>query len=257
MSATSATPASGSSAAKSSKPKRPRKRLATGYRLLLISLSTIIIAGLLFVIIRMFGYVEGTEFAPKHFQTRRFSFYEIPLVHWQITPIRRASTTPETARYLTQSKILAVPNSIPSRWDLVEIKRGVQEIEPRDPALLVDHLRLMEDTTAVWKRWSQKNPPLAKQFWPTIDKLADRELYILIPRLMELTRDVEDVPTLKTTMANYLAEEYVSLIRDMRDAERHELADALLTEALEESPDNPELQSLRKDRQPPDPVGQT
>jgi len=257
MSATSATPSSGSTAAQSPQSKRPRKRLATGYRILLISLSSLIVAGLLFVAIQMFGYVEGTEFAPKHFQTRRFSFYEIPLVHWQITPIRRVSTTPETARYLTQSKTLVMPNSIPTRWDLVEIKHGMQSLEPRDPALLVDHLRLMEDGTAVWKQWSKKNPKLAKHFWPTIDKLADRELYILIPRLMELTRDVEDVATLKTVVSDYLAEEYVSLIRDMRDAQRDELADALLAEALEESPDNPELQSLKKDRQTADPVGQT
>jgi len=78
MSATSATPSSGSTAAQSPQSKRPRKRLATGYRILLISLSSLIVAGLLFVAIQMFGYVEGTEFAPKHFQTRRFSFYEIP-----------------------------------------------------------------------------------------------------------------------------------------------------------------------------------
>ncbi|PHQ35155.1 hypothetical protein [Rhodopirellula bahusiensis] len=257
MSATSASPASDSSATKSAGATRKRKRLASGYQILLIVISSLIMAGLLFVMIRTFGYVEGTEFAPKHFQTRRFSFYEIPLVHWQITPIHRVSTTPETARYLTQSKILIMPNSIPGRWDLVEIRHGIQEIEPRDPALLVDHLRLMVDGKPTWKQWSKKNPKLAKQFWPTIDKLADRELYILIPRLMELTRDVEDVATLKTTVADYLAEEYVSLIRDMRDAERHELADDLLAEALEESPDNPELQSLKKDRPTVDPAGQT
>ncbi|WDQ16990.1 hypothetical protein [Rhodopirellula sp. P2] len=257
MSATSASPSSGSTATQSAKPSRSRKRVATGYRFLLITVSSLIIGGLLFVMIRTFGYVEGTEFAPNHFQTRRFSFYEIPLVHWQITPIRRVSTTPETARYLTQSKILTMPNQIPDRWDLVEIRHGLQDAEPRDPALLLDHLRLMDEGISVWKQWSKKNPKLAQQLWPTIAKLADRELYILIPRLMELTRDVQDVATLKATVADYLAEEYVSLIRDMRDAQRDELADALLAEALEESPDNLELQSLKKDRQTVDPAENT
>ncbi|MFG0267689.1 MAG: hypothetical protein ACF8AM_21435 [Rhodopirellula sp. JB055] len=207
--------------------------------------------------VRTFGYVAGTEFAPNHFQTRHFSFYEIPLVHWQITPIRRTSTTPETARYLTQSKILTMPNQIPDRWDLAELSHGMQESQPHDPALLLDHLRLMDGGSPVWKQWSKNHPKLAQQLWPTIAKLADRELYILIPRLMELARDVNDVATLKTTVADYLAEEYVSLIRDMRDAERDELADALLAEALEESPNNPELQSLKKDRSSVDPAENT
>ncbi|MEM9587669.1 MAG: hypothetical protein AAGA03_10340, partial [Planctomycetota bacterium] len=34
------------------------------------------------------GHVSGIEFAPSHFEARRFQFYELPLLQLQITPIR-------------------------------------------------------------------------------------------------------------------------------------------------------------------------
>lgn len=251
MPATAADSASQSStdplvALRSSK-KRSRRRFFLNAKFWLIVLSTIILGGVLFLIILATGSVQGTEFSPTHFQTRRFSFYEIPLLRWQITPIHRVSNTPETARFLTQSKTLPLPNQAPTVWHLVEVERGASEAAPGDAALLVDHLRLMENSVAVWKQWSVDHPKLAKELWPKIADLANRELYVLMPRILELTRDADDLADWKQSIDRYLASEYVTLIRDMRDAGRDELADALLAEALAEQPDNPELQSLMPD----------
>ena len=55
--------------------------------------ASLIMVAVLFLLIRLQGHVRGVEFAPTHFQQREFSFFEIPLIHVQITPIRRSATT--------------------------------------------------------------------------------------------------------------------------------------------------------------------
>ena len=44
------------------------------------------------------GNISGTEFSPTHFQQRDFGFYEIPLIHLQISPIKRSASTPSTGQ---------------------------------------------------------------------------------------------------------------------------------------------------------------
>ncbi|EMI58522.1 hypothetical protein RSSM_00049 [Rhodopirellula sallentina SM41] len=185
------------------------------------------------------GYVQGEEFAPSHFRTRTFSFYEIPLIHWQITPIQRKSTTPSTAVLLRQKKWVSPPSGEPRVWHLVSLRRGLEQSNDDDAALLVSQLRLQVDGSAVWRKWSQDHPDLAGVLWPAIAKLADRELYILMPRLLEMARRIDSVPYLQSTISGYLADEYDALIRDMRAAGQNDLADSLAAEAAEDAQESP------------------
>ncbi|WP_250930875.1 hypothetical protein [Aporhodopirellula aestuarii] len=197
-------------------------------------ISTVALGVLLLIVIRTMGYVEGEEFSPTHFRSRTFSFYEIPLIHWQITPIQRESTTPPAALLFTQKNWVSPPPGDPVDWHLVSLQRGMEETYNADASLLLTQLRLRANGTGVWRKWSQDHPGLAGALWPAVAKLADRELYILMPRLLEMARQIDSPPALQSTISNYLTQEYASLIRDMRAAGQNELADALSAEAAED-----------------------
>ncbi|SMP76908.1 hypothetical protein SAMN06265222_12237 [Neorhodopirellula lusitana] len=196
-----------------------------------ILISTCVLALVLFGIIRTTGYVEGEEFSPTHFRSRKFTFYEIPLIHLQITPIRRTTTTPLTALMLTQKNWIKQPDLEPSTWHLVSLQRGNEDPVDDDAALLMKQLRLHRDGAPFWKTWSTDHPEMAQPFWQTIGTLSQRELYLVMPRLFEIVGPLDDPDTLKTMISDYLQTEYTSLIRDMRAAGRDELADALAKEA--------------------------
>lgn len=211
------------------------KRAAGLARLGVVLISTLVLGVTLFLIIRLGGYVEGEEFSPTHFRSRTFTFYEIPIIRWQITPIRRKTTTPLAAITLTQMNLIEPPPGEPTLWHLVSLNFGGGDPIHDDANLLMKQLRYRSDGngfgSAYWKTWSNDHPELAKEFWPTIAKLAQRELYLLMPRLFEIVRQTDDPDQLRSLVRGYLQEEYRSLIRDMRDAGRNDVADALAAEA--------------------------
>lgn len=222
-------------------PNRSRWRQINGSQVWISLISAIVLGILLWGVVGTMGYVEGEEFSPTHFRSRRFSFYEIPIIHWQITPIDRSSSTPLTALLLTQKKWISPPSSSPTTWHLVSLSRGGREPQEDDAALLLNQLRLQRDGGSFWSQWSQDHPALASQLWPTIGTLSQRELYILVPRLLELVRPIDSVDTFRATQRQYLRQEYASLVRDMRAAGRDDLADALTLEAAQD-----EQQSTQK-----------
>ena len=202
----------------------------------------------LFLIVRVQGFVNGEEFSPTDFQQRSFSFYEIPLIGVQITPIRRAGSTTETARYLRQNSLIRSQPGSPPLWHLVRITRRLLGSTPADAQLLVEQLSLQPRREPHWKKWSIEHPEHARVFWPVIQRLATRELYILMPALFEQAQRHQSPSELQEAIDRYLRREYRELILEMRAAGRDELADQLLLEAKEDYPDDfqwTELATLR------------
>jgi len=197
------------------------------------------------------GHVVGQEFSPTHFRQRHFDFYEIPLLHWQITPIRRRTTTPETARFVRQRAFVRTAPGTPTTWHLVSISRGVTGSTPGDAELLTTQLGMIaEGGQPYWKRWSQDHPGRAKVLWPVIQRLAIRELYVLMPPLLELAQFDRTPAELAATVDASLRREYGELVRDMQAANRDALAQELLREALQDYPDDPQLNRLASERSP-------
>lgn len=208
---------------------------------LLIAAATLLLGLIVLLVITTQGNISGSEFSPTHFQQRDFHFYEIPLLHLQITPIRRKVSTPATASYLKQMSMVSVPQGQPVHWHLVSISRGFSGTSDADAKLLTDQLDLSPDGDLYWKTWTADHPELAAVFWPVIQKLAERELYILMPRLFELAQ--ADQPTsvltpgdLQSSIDTYLIDQYASLIQDMVAADRKELAASLAAEAKADYP---------------------
>ncbi|MGI9473148.1 MAG: hypothetical protein ACR2NZ_16520 [Rubripirellula sp.] len=206
--------------------------------------ATVVIVIVLLIVIRTQGFVSGYEFSPTHFQQRRFSFYEIPLIHLQITPIRRSSATPATATYVRQNALITPHTGVPTVWHLVSLSRGLTGATPADANLLLDQLELSSGKD-YWTDWSKKHPKRAKVLWPYVQRLAERELYLLLPSIFELAQlDPHSPQQLQDSIDEYLRREYALLIEDMRSADRDDLADQLLAEALQDYPDDPGLVQL-------------
>lgn len=206
--------------------------------------ATVMLVFLLFLLISTQGHVSGEEFAPTHFQLRKFSFYEIPVLHIQITPIRRSGSTPPTATYVRQTGLIRPQKGVPTTWHLGDFSRGVGSA-PGDAQLLLEQLKLESGGDGYWRSWSVDHPARAKIFWPIIQKLAQRELYVAMPPLFELAQLDLSPQQLRQRIDQNLIQQYVGLIQDMKASGRAELAEQLLAEALADYPDRAELQSLR------------
>jgi len=220
-------------------------------RIIIVTLVCTGVAGTLGLVLMMFGTVSGTEFSPTHFESRQFTVREIPWLKIQISPIRRTTSQSRTARYLIAQSLIKPTPGPPKDWHLVKLSRaGMMESEA-DPKLLTDHLELSlynqsnSTNNEYWLDWSTKEPAKAKVLWPVIQKLAKRELYILMPRLFAFALDAKDENLLQQSIDDYLQSHYGSLITEMRAAKRDELADELLVEAIADYPDDTKLQALR------------
>lgn len=215
----------------------PRNRRRTQGVIALIASG--VMAFVLFLIIRIQGPVTGREFNPDDFRQRDFSFYEIPILRLQITPIRRRSSTPETAQFLRRESLIVPRSRETNRWDLVKISRGISGEIPADAGLLVDQLSLRRDGDGYWQTWSERHPEHARRFWPVVQRLSRRELYLLLPPLFEMAQNEGTAEELAEAIREHLRQQYRDLIADMREAGRAELAEALLREATEDFPEAP------------------
>lgn len=254
------------------------------------SLIVLFLSGIVF----FFGQVEGREFAPSHFEIRRFSFIEIPLLRLQITPIRRFSESSVLQSYLNTSSLITRPPGQPTAWHLVELSRFGVSTQPADAKLLTDFLKIpyfgfamrrgaAAQSDLYWHQWSIGHPEHAAVLWPQIQKLADRELYLLIPDVFQIAdaavtdatsvrpasasgttiaraaggqqnagapvadpvpqATAQSVAAMRTRLRAFLIESYASLIDDMRAAGMDDVAESLRREAATDYPDDARFQS--------------
>lgn len=147
--------------------------------------------------------------------------------------------------YVRQNALIKPVSGTPQTWHLVSLSRGLTGSTPADPQLLLDQLEIQHSGSAYWRQWSIDHAKRAKILWPFVQKLAERELYILMPELFELAQLDLTPQQLSSRIDQYLQEQYRSLILDMRSAKRDELADQLLVEAIADYPNDPQLAKLR------------
>lgn len=243
MVGTLSTSVSSSNSANKSNRSRGSSRRA------LIIICTLLSVLLIGAVVGIKGHVSGTEFAPSHFQTREFTFYEIPFLHIQITPIRRKDTTGPIARQIrVKSWIVAPRGQKPSNWHLVSLSRG-PTATPAVASLLTSELELQGSAGSFWENWNSDHPKRASALWPVVQRLADRELYVMIPELLLLARTLpgnDDAVKLTAAIDRWLIDQYVGLVKDLRDADRIALADELLGEAMTDFPQSEALAGLSR-----------
>ncbi|MEO1528535.1 MAG: hypothetical protein AAFX06_24200, partial [Planctomycetota bacterium] len=118
------------------------------------------------------GSVSGREFAPSHFQTREFTFHEIPFLHLQITPVRRKVVSDPASRVIRTAGYITTPRGKPpSKWHLVSLSRG-PSTTPAVASLLTNALSLTAGGGNYWQSWTTKNPKSAAALWPIVGGLG-------------------------------------------------------------------------------------
>lgn len=188
-----------------------------------------------------YGAVVGEEFTPQRFQRRSYNYWEVPLIHVQITPLKRQNETNELETYLTQKKLVPVSGRSQPSWDLVTVRRADVAAAPGDALILCRYLDLKNsDGHFVWLEWTKANQGLAKVFWPTVAEAARCNMYVLTPDLFHLaqraTDQVIDAQNLKRQLAEHLAARYLEAALVQQQLDKHDRAIELFDIALRHNP---------------------
>lgn len=185
-----------------------------------------------------FGVVEGTEFSPQSFQRRQFSYLEIPLVRIQVTPISHTDITSAFEKHLAQ-QILKRNAAASARWDLIRATNGNTVAAVGDAQILCNYLDATNNGgNAEWFDWTKKHPQASQVIWPAVARLAELELYVLVPELLTLTRAEYEIEELREQVGDLLAERCLALAVSQQKLGRHRLAIELFDEVLEHQPDH-------------------
>jgi hypothetical protein len=219
-------------------PSRKRRSIVLGVIL------TIGIVGVIGLVTLIGGRVTGIEFSPTHFTSRTFNFYEIPLVQLQVSPIERTDLPIPVTNLLRSQNHITFPSGDVEQWQLVEIRRGGGSKTLGDAEILTSHMRLGEGGAtagSIWEQWSRDNPPAAAVFWPIIKRLAERDLFLLMPELFSIAQRETDAEKLQMAIDQHLRQSYLQLALDLFEAEKLTHAANVLDDALTDYPDDKKL----------------
>jgi hypothetical protein len=199
----------------------------------------LVLAGGLFIVATgtlLFGQISGQEFAPDTLERRRYSYYELPVVRIQVTPIWRSVSRPELEQALVDGKYVEI-SSPPGRWDLIASYRLAQMLREGDAQILSNYLDAWNDAGEVhWLQWTTSHPAIAKILWPEIVKLARQELYFFMPELFELAAERTDAQAFQGDLKQILARKYEELAQVEVELQNSAAAVRFYTEALSYEP---------------------
>ena len=193
-----------------------------------------------------FGDVQGSEFSTDTFKRQSFSYYEIPLLRWQISPIRREKITGELENYLLNKGLVKTTATVTPLWDLVLLKRGQFESDTTDANLLcmffdIEH----ESGKNFWLEWSKDHQQSAAILWPQVVRLARRKTYLLIPHLFALATTIDDSKELNLVINQKVAKQYYNLGVAQQQISNHRAAIGLLSEAIHYAPNDQSILEAR------------
>lgn len=182
-----------------------------------------LLGGFAFVL-KIFGGVKGTEFSPQCFLQRGFSYYRIPIVNIQITPIVREDQTNGLERYLFVNKLIPKdPN--PQRWDLVQFDASGESLWHGDAKLLCTYLDMEREFGQLdWLAWTKENVAAAQILWPVIAEVARQQLYFLVPDIMEGMQNKFETLELEEKLNDHLITEYTKIAATYQQLNRHKEA---------------------------------
>src|SRR5439155_12500517 len=92
---------------------------------------------LVFIATVTFGAVHGTEFCPQTFERRSYSYYELPLVHLQMTGERHDDLTGDTEKCITTNKFILPAGTGKKDWHVLVGSRGTRLRRPGDAGILL------------------------------------------------------------------------------------------------------------------------
>jgi hypothetical protein len=179
----------------------------------------------------MFGGVNGMEFAPDTFEHREYSYFELPIVRLQITPVWRTSGRSGIEQAIVDRQFVA-PSNPPARWDLLRAYRRGRVWREGDAQILANYLDAEGESSQHWLEWSDREPKLAAILWPEVAKAARADLYIFLPDLFELAAQGSDPTKLTADLHARLARRYEELAQVEMELEHYRAAERFFVSAL-------------------------
>lgn len=218
-------------------PRSRRVWISTGF----VVMGILTLAAVTAYATFLFGRVEGVEFTADAFSRRKFVFYEIPFIRIQASGIDRSDSTGPVEQFVISKKLVQLiqPSSTqPSlRWDLVSARKAGSETAFGEAGILCRYFDMRDaEGGHVWLAWSEKHPELARVIWPEVQKLAAKQLYVLIPALFQFARQAVEPDGFSLQIAQFLAERILWLADTERELGNHQRAVDLYTLALEYQP---------------------
>lgn len=229
-------------------PPQPANRSSLGSRLAMIALVAVLMAGVFAYSTLEFGLITGEEFSPFSFQRRSFWYYEVPLVGIQVSPISHDDTTGDLETYLVAQKLVAPQTLKAERWDLIQAHAGRTEAAQGDAAILHNYLVAgSSGKDAYWLKWTKDHPEKAKHLWSAVSQLAEQELYMLIPEVIDAAGEQTDLVEMEKQIDTALQRQYFALATAQHQLGRHEEAVELYSEVLSRAPEYHEALTERAD----------
>lgn len=154
------------------------------------TIFAIIVSGL---VVLSSGVVEGIEHHPLSMTFRRFHYWELPVVHLQITPIYRLASNQFSTADPSVSQYFKAPFSPQlDRWDLVEFHRVGADKQRGEAAILAQLVQHDPMQQFSWSGWSTDHPKRAAELWPAVQDLSIIGMYWGVPKLFDLYRAAEE-----------------------------------------------------------------
>ena len=196
------------------KPLADRQRASTRSGCWATAMVTIFV--ILFGIL-MLGQVRGRELSLASFQTRDFTFYRIPVVGWQVTPVWRGDEQGDLADELRRLGLLTAQKPA-TEWRVAWVRTAGGRHDS-DVAILTSYLDDEgEGQGPFWKRWTVDHPQLARRFWPVVQQTAALDAYVLIPELFDLARTATHLNDLTRRLHRFQSRSMEMLADDVQAA---------------------------------------
>lgn len=221
--------------------------------------------------VSIFGHVTGQELSPYDFQRRNFVYFEIPLIHLQITPIDRSTSTGTLEKHLVDNQFLEpagadatsapdAPDAAgsasastgsedaePERWDLIETRQSEAVVSVGDARILCQYLdSKSDDGTQYWLAWTESHDELARAVWPLVGRLAVQRMYIFIPEVLEAARSATNSDQYLSEINDVLADRFHQLALAQQQQQRHQVALDLIGDGLSYAPEHEGLLAAQK-----------
>ncbi len=200
-----------------------------------VLVALLVLAGALMIVwtgTLLFGQVSGEEFAPDTFERRSYTYFELPVVRVQVTPVWRTVHRPQLEQALVDGRYIA-SQSPPGRWDLAVSVRLGQIWREGDAHILTRYLDAWNvEGELHWLEWTTSNPARARIFWPEIARLAQQELYLFMPELFALAAMPATAQAFQGDLNRLLAGKYEELAGVELDLRNWAAAERFYAEAL-------------------------
>lgn len=204
------------------------------------ALSVVGLLGFGAILVMAFGMVHGDEFSPNAFDRRSFSYYQIPLLRLQFTPITRRSSTGSLEKYIATNQLVpALADDEEPLWQIATIQHGPLARSQFGPQILCTYLDIRsEKNVPLWEEWSVAHADAAKVFWPAIAEVARLQQYAMMPDLFSLANSETNAKTLQTELDRELAKGYLAAATRAADRQQWEAAKTLVQHGLARATDD-------------------